>query len=93
MKITLINSSSLLVFLIMLHLQLEFLRPPKVGEAAVKDKMVQIWISETIGVQPIPTPACNVIEFHKLNRVGLSQYFEGKKRKKNVSEAACGTCV
>lgn len=55
-------------------------------EAAVKDKMVQIWISETTGVQPITTPACNLIGFHKLNRVGLSQRFAGggKYRKKHV---------
>jgi len=44
-------------------------------EAAVNDKMVQIWISKTTGVQPITTPACNLIGFHKLNGVGLSQHF------------------
>lgn len=63
-------------------------------EAGVKDKMVQIWISETTGVQPIITPACNLIGFHKLNRVGLSEHFElKKKKKKRVSEEVCGTCV
>lgn len=49
-------------------------------EAAVKDKMVQIWISETTGVQPITTLACNLSGFHKLNRVGLSTLSEKKKK-------------
>lgn len=49
-------------------------------EAAVKDRMVQIWISEATGVQPITTPACNLLGFHKLNRVGFKQHFEYQKK-------------
>lgn len=62
-------------------------------EAAVKDKMVQIWISETTGVQPIITPACNLIGFHKLNRVGLSEHFELKKKKKKEYQKKCVVLV
>lgn len=52
----------------------------------MKDKMVQIWISKRTGVQPITTLTCNLIGFHKLNRVGLSQHFELKKKKKEYQK-------